>query len=269
MPNLHLRLALAVSLIAFAAPAAAESTRAKQAILVEHPSGRVLFEKAEDKAMAPSSLTKLMTLYLAFEALKEGRVSETTGVKISKRAAGAKGSSIDLAAGDSVPFVELLRGAAIASANDAAVAIAEHLGKSESAFAKTMTATARDLGLSGSRFANATGHTAKDHRMTAADVAKLAGVILQRYPERYRMFGEREFRFRNQTYPNRNPLLGNYAGADGIKTGMTSAGGYGIAASAIRDGRRLILVINGMPSEEARAAEARRLLDWGFARPAR
>jgi D-alanyl-D-alanine carboxypeptidase (penicillin-binding protein 5/6) len=168
-----------------------------------------------------------------------------------------------------VPFVELLRGAAIASANDAAVAIAEHLGKSEAAFAKTMTSTARDLGLSGSRFANATGHTAKDHRMTASDVAKLAGMILQRYPERYRMFGEREFRFRNQTYPNRNPLLGNYAGADGIKTGMTSAGGYGIAASAIRDGRRLILVINGMPSEEARAAEARRLLDWGFARPAR
>jgi D-alanyl-D-alanine carboxypeptidase (penicillin-binding protein 5/6) len=267
MPKLALLPAIA--LIALAAPAAAESTRAKQAMLVEHPSGRVLFEKAEDKPMAPSSMTKLMTLYLAFEALKDGRVSETTAVKVSKRAAQARGSSMDLAAGDSVPFGDLVRGAAIASANDAAVAIAEHLGKSEAAFAKTMTATARELGLAGSRFANATGHTAKDHRMTAADVAKLAGLILQRFPERYRIFAEREIRFRGQTYPNRNPLLGSYAGADGIKTGMTSAGGYGIAAAAARDGKRLILVINGMPSEEARAAEARRLLDWGFGRLSR
>ena len=196
---------LTLGLLTLAAPAAAESTRAKQAVLIEHPGGRVLFEKAADKAMAPSSMTKLMTLYLAFDALKEGRVSETTAVKVSKKAAGARGSSMDLKAGDSVPFGELVRGAAITSANDAAVAIAEHLGKSESAFAKTMTSTARDLGLSGSRFANATGHTAKGHNMTAADVAKLAGVILQRYPERYRMFAEREFRFRGQTYPNRNP----------------------------------------------------------------
>ncbi len=259
----------ALALIALAAPAAAESTRAKQAIIVDHPGGRVLFGKAEDVAMAPSSLTKLMTLYLAFEALKEGRVSETAAVKVSKRAAAARGSSMDLAAGATVPFGELVRGAAITSANDAAVSIAEHLAKSEAAFAKMMTATAREIGLAGSRFANATGHTAKDHRMTAADVAKLAALTLQRHPERYRMFGERELRFRNQTYPNRNPLLGSYAGADGVKTGMTSAGGYGIAASAMRDGKRLILVINGLPSEEARAAEARRLLDWGFARLSR
>ncbi len=260
---------LVAALVFASAPAAAESTRAKQAILVEHPSGRVLLEKAADKAMAPSSMTKLMTLYLAFEALKEGRVSETTMVKISKRAASAPGSSMDLRAGDSVPFGDLLRGAAIASANDAAVAIAEHLGKSEAAFAQTMTATARELGLSGSRFANASGHTAKDHRMTAADVAKLAGIILQRYPERYAMFAEREFRFRGRSYANRNPLLGSYAGADGIKTGMTSAGGYGLAASAQRDGKRLILVVNGLPSDEARADEAKRLLDWGFSRLSR
>lgn len=252
-----------------AAPAAAESTRAKQAILVEHPSGRVLFEKAADKAMAPSSMTKLMTLFLAFEALKAGRVGETAMVKISKRAAAARGSSMDLDAGDSVPFGDLVRGAAIASANDAAVAIAEHLGKSEAKFARTMTAAARDLGLAGSRFANATGHTAKNHRMTAADVAKLAGIVLQRHPDRYRVFAEREFRYRGRSYANRNPLLGSYAGADGIKTGMTAAGGYGMAASAERGGRRLILVVNGLPSENARAAETRRLLDWGFARLSR
>ncbi|HEY7610511.1 MAG TPA: D-alanyl-D-alanine carboxypeptidase family protein [Alphaproteobacteria bacterium] len=260
---------LAAALTALAAPAAAESTRAKQAILVEHPGGRVLFEKAADTSMAPSSMTKLMTLYLAFAALEEKRVSETTPVKISKRAASARGATIGLEAGETVPFGELVRATGIASANDAAVALAEHLGRSEAAFAKIMTETARELGLAGSRFANASGHTAKNHRMTAADVAKLAGIVLRRYPERYRLFAEREFRFRGQSHPNRNPLLGNLAGADGIKTGQTSAGGYGIAASAVRDGRRLILVLNGLPSEDARAAEARRLLDWGFARLSR
>jgi D-alanyl-D-alanine carboxypeptidase (penicillin-binding protein 5/6) len=267
MPKLLLL--TAVALLSLAHAAAAESTRAKQAILVEHPSGRVLFAKAADKAMAPSSMTKLMTLYLAFEAMKEGRAGEATAVRIGKRAAAMPGSSMNLRAGESVPFGELVRGTAIASANDGAVAIAEHLGKTEAGFARTMTATARELGLAGSRFANASGHTAKDHRMTAADVAKLAGLLLQRFPDRYPMFAEREFRFRGQNYPNRNPLLGAYAGADGVKTGMTKAGGYGMAASAARDGKRLILVINGLPSEEARAAEARRLLDWGFARLSR
>ena len=257
------------ALVLTAAPAAAESTRAKQAVLVEHPSGRVLFEKAADREMAPSSMTKLMTLYLAFEAMKSGRISEAATVTISKRAAAARGATMNLAAGDSVPFRELVRGAAIASANDAAIAIAEHLGKSEAAFARSMTATARDLGLVDSRFANATGQTAKNHRMTAADVAKLAGILLQRHPDRYRVFGELAFRFGGRSYSNRNVLLGSYVGADGIKTGMTAAGGYGMAASAVRDGRRLILVINGLPSEEARADEARRLLDWGFARLAR
>ncbi len=266
MPKLFL---FAVAMIALAAPAAAESTRAKQAILVELPSGRVLFEKAADTAMAPSSMTKLMTLFLAFDALKEGRVGEATMVNIGKRAAAVRGSSLNLKAGESVRFGDLVRGTAIASANDAAVAIAEHLGKTEAAFARSMTATARELGLAGSRFANASGHTAKDHRMTAADIAKLAGILMQRFPERAGMFAEIAFQFRGQTFANRNPLLGSYAGADGVKTGMTAAGGYGIAASAVRNGKRLILVVNGLPSEEARAAEARRLLDWGFARLSR
>lgn len=249
--------------------AAAETTRAKQAILVEHPSGRVLFEKAADKPMPPSSMTKLMTLYLAFTALAEKQVTETTPVTISKRAAAARGSEIGLKPGESMPFGDLLRATAIASANDAAVAIAEQLARSEGAFAKQMTSTARDLGLSGSRFANATGHTAKDHRMTASDVAKITGILLQKFPDRTRVFAEREFRFRGETHTNRNPLLGRYAGADGMKTGQTQAGGYGLAATAMRDGKRLILVINGLDSEESRAGEAKRLLDWGFARLSR
>jgi D-alanyl-D-alanine carboxypeptidase (penicillin-binding protein 5/6) len=229
----------------------------------------VLFEKAADKPMPPSSMTKMMTLYLAFTALAEKQVTETTTVKVSKRAAGVRGSEIGLKAGDSVPFGELVRATAIASANDAAVAIAEHLGRSEGAFAMEMTSTGKELGLTGSRFANATGHTAKDHRMTAADVAKLGGILLQKFPDRARIFAEREFRFRGETHANRNPLLGSYPGADGLKTGQTQAGGYGLAATAMRDGKRLILVINGLDSEEARAAEAKRLLDWGFARLSR
>lgn len=255
--------------LAFAVPAMSETTRAKQAVLVEYPSGRVVFAKAADKSMPPSSMTKLMTLYLAFTALAEKQVSETTPVKISRRAAETRGSEIGLKAGDTVPFGELVRATAIASANDAAVAIAEHLRRSEAAFAKEMTATAKALGLEGSRFANATGHTAKDHRMTAEDIAKLAAVLLQKFPDRWRIFSEREFKFRGETHPNRNPLLGSFAGADGIKTGQTQAGGYGLAASAMRDGKRLILVINGLQSEEARAAEARRLLEWGFGRLSR
>ncbi|MCW5771978.1 MAG: D-alanyl-D-alanine carboxypeptidase, partial [Rhodospirillaceae bacterium] len=134
---------------------------------------------------------------------------------------------------------------------------------------KAMTAKAETLGLAGSRFANATGFSAKNHRMTAADVAKLAGLVLDRYPLDYGIFGERSFSFRGKSYANRNPLLGSFAGADGLKTGQTAAGGYGLVASAVRGGKRLIVVINGLPSEEARAAEAKRLLDWGFSRVAR
>lgn len=260
---------IVLALAAAIAPAAAETTRAKQAILIEHPGGRVLLQKSADKAMAPSSMTKLMTLYLAFEAEEGKRVARASTVTISKRAAAARGATLGLAAGDKVAFGDLVRAAAIASANDAAVAIAERLGRSEAGFAKTMTAKAQALGLGGSRFVNATGFAAKDHRMTAADVAKLASLVIERFPLHYGVFGERSFAFRGRSHANRNPLLGRYTGADGIKTGQTAAGGYGLVASAVRGNKRLILVVNGLPDEEARAVEARRLLDWGFAQLAR
>lgn len=254
---------------AFAAGAAAETSTAKQALLVEHPGGRVLLAKAAAQAMAPSSMTKLMTLYLAFEAIEQKRAVEAAAVKVSKRAAEVRGATIGLAEGDMVPLGHLIRATIVASANDAATAIAEHLAGTEADFAKRMTDKARELGLAGSAFANATGHAAKDHRMSAADVAKLAGLLIQRFPDRYRLFAEREMSFRGKTFRNRNPVLGEIAGADGIKTGQTAAGGFGLVASALRDGRRLILVINGLPNEKARADEARRLLDWGFKQPAR
>jgi D-alanyl-D-alanine carboxypeptidase (penicillin-binding protein 5/6) len=245
----------------------AETTKgAKQAIVIEHPSGRELTAKAADRPMAPSSMTKIMTLFLAFEAMERGKASPETTVTISKRAAEARGASVGLKAGETAAFGDLVRAAAIASANDAAVAIAEHLAGSETAFAKAMTEKAKELGLKGSRFANVTGHHAKDHRMTARDVAQLAARLIEKFPQHYRWFAEPEFRFRGETYRNRNPLLGAVAGADGIKTGQTAAGGYGLAGSAVRNGRRLIVVVNGLASEAARADEAKRLLEDGFRR---
>ncbi len=265
-PPIRAGLALAICLAGGAQVRAETAKGAKQAIVIEHPSGRELFARAADRAMAPSSMTKMMTLYLAFEALERGKVGAETSVTISGRAAQARGAAIGLKAGEKAAFGELIRAAAIASANDAAVAIAEHLAGDEAAFANAMTEKAKELGLKGSRFVNATGHHAKDHRMTARDAALLAARLIEKFPQHYRMFGESEFNFRDQVHRNRNPLLGAVAGADGIKTGQTAAGGYGLAGSVSRNGKRLILVINGLPSEAARAEEARRLIEDGFRR---
>ncbi len=242
------------------------TTSAKQAVLIEHPSHRVLLAKNADQPMAPSSMAKLMTLYLAFEALAEDRVKPDAAVRIRARAAQAKGATLGFAAGDAVSFAELLRGTAIHSANDAAIALAEHLAGSEEKFAVAMTSKGTALGLARSRFQNATGHSVKNQSATAADLATLAAALLERFPEHYRMFSATDFTFRGRRYANRNPLLGRIAGADGIKTGQTAAGGYGMVASARRGDRRLILVINGLASEGARATEAKRLIEAGFAR---
>jgi D-alanyl-D-alanine carboxypeptidase (penicillin-binding protein 5/6) len=244
--------------------AAEWSTSAKQALIVEHAGRRVLFEKDASRAMAPSSMTKLMTLFLAFEALEQGRAKESEPVSITTRAARAKGATADLREGERVAFGQLIALAAVHSANDAAIAIAEHLAGSQEAFARRMSERAAELGLTGSRFVNATGHSANGHRMTARDVALLAGLLIERFPRRYAVLGDKEISFRGRTYRNRNPLLDSFPGADGLKTGQTAAGGYGIAASAVRDGRRLIIVLNGLASEAARAEETRRLLEQAF-----
>jgi D-alanyl-D-alanine carboxypeptidase (penicillin-binding protein 5/6) len=210
-----------------------------------------------------------MTVLVVLEAIEGKRASPGDAVAIGARAAAAKGASLGLRAGERVPLDDLLRGTIVASANDAAVALAEHVAGSEREFARRMTARANQIGLATARFANATGHTADGHRMTAAEVAALSALLIERFPEAYKIFAERQFAFRGKSYENRNPTLGRVAGADGVKTGQTAQGGYGLAASAVRDGRRLILVINGLPSEAARAAEAAKLLEWGFRQPRR
>lgn len=252
-------------LIARPATAEAVSTTAREALLIVYPTKRVLFEKRARVALAPSSMTKLMTVFLVFEALQKRTLSADELVTVSRRAARMHGSTIGLKAGRRVPLRDLLLATIVHSANDAAVVLAERVAGSEARFARRMTARGRQLGLARSRFRNATGFTRRGHRMSAADLALLAGLIIAKFPEYYPMFARRSFTFAGHTYANRNPLLGKVAGVDGLKTGQTRAGGFGLVASARRGALRLVLVVNGLRSAAAREREATRLLEWGFA----
>lgn len=261
-----------------AAPAAAKpktkkatkefSSRAKQALLVEYPSIRVIYAKNARKGMRPSSMTKLMTSLLVFEAVEAGRATVDEQVTASKIAAKPRGSRVSLRQGRKYRFGDLMRAMIVYSANDATVALAERLAGSEAAFAQAMNKRAREIGLLDSNFRNATGFTAKNHKMSALDIARLAGLILAKYPNRYPLFAMRRVQFGKKSYRNRNPVLGAFKGADGLKTGQTKAGGYGLVASAKQGERRLILVINGLKSAKARKREAIRMLKWGFRQPA-
>ena len=213
-------------------------------------------------------MTKLMTALLVFEALRAGRLSGEERVEVSAYAAGQRGSRVGLKPGGRYTARDLMRATIVHSANDAAVALAERLAGSEKAFAAAMTRRARQLGLRDSAFRNTTGFTAPNHLTSARDIARLAGLILARFPDRYRLFALRSIRFGGRSWRNPNPVLGRVDGADGLKTGYTRAGGYGLVASAKRGARRLILVVNGLKSEAARRREAIRLLRWGFGRPA-
>ena len=244
------------------------SSRAKQALLVEYPSIRVIYAKNARKGMRPSSMTKLMTTLMVFEAVDAGKVTEDDQVLISKVAARPRGSRVSLRQGRKYRFGDLMRAMIVYSANDATVALAERLAGSEAAFAAAMNKRAREIGLLNSSFRNATGFTAKNHKMSAVDIARLAGLILAKYPDRYSIFASRSMRFGKRKYKNRNPVLGAFKGADGLKTGHTKAGGYGLVASAKRGERRLILVINGLKSAKARKKEAIRMFKWGFRQPA-
>ncbi|MDE0149785.1 MAG: D-alanyl-D-alanine carboxypeptidase [Rhodospirillaceae bacterium] len=263
-------LALPTAVAAGEANAAAgrsPATPAKQALLVDFPSYRVLFAKNAGVRMRPSSMTKLMTALLVFEALRARRLSGEAQVAASRHAAGQRGSRVGLKPRGGYRVRDLVRAMIVHSANDATVALAERLAGSETAFAAAMTRRARQLGLRDTAFRNATGFTAPGQLTSARDVARLAGEIVARFPARYRLFALRSVQFGGRAWPNRNPVLGRVAGADGLKTGQTRAGGYGLVASAKRGGRRLILVINGLKSAGARQREAVRLLRWGFRQP--
>lgn len=242
-------------------------TTAPRAILVSLQSGEVLLDKNADQATAPASLAKLMTVAVAFEALKAGRLTLDSTFMVSDRAAkAARGASMGLRAGMRVTVRDLLQGIVVQSANEAAIVLAEGIAGSSPAFAALMNQRAKEIGLTGSHFTNANGLPDPGQRVTMRDMAVLAAHLVRDHPEHYALFGQRTFTFAGRTYRNRNPLLDSGLGVDGLKTGQTAEAGYALVASAERNGRRLILAMNGLTSEAERAAEARKLVTWGLTR---
>lgn len=261
---------LGVGLLAGGAlPARAIETTAREALLLDMDTGTVLLQKNADTPMPPSSMSKLMTVFMVFEQLKEGRLSLDDTFTVSENAwqkggAASGGSTMFLDPYSTVQLEDLLRGIIIQSGNDACIVLAEHLAGSEEAFAEAMTRRAHDIGLTNSTFRNSTGLPHPDHQMTARDLATLAERIITGFPEYYPYYSEKEFTYNGITQHNRNPLLYKNIGADGLKTGHTSVAGYGLTASAKLNGRRLILVLNGLSNTRARSEEADRLMSWGF-----
>lgn len=241
-------------------------TDAKAAILVDMETGQVLFEKNPDQQLPPASMSKLMTTYMVLEQIKDGRLNMEDTLPVSKKAWKKGGSKMFVEVGKRARVDDLLRGIIILSGNDACIVVAEGLSGSEDQFAKDMTAKGQAIGLTNSQFANASGWPHPDHLMTARDLATLAERLIVDFPDQYHMFAERDFEYSNILQPNRNLLLGRVPGADGLKTGHTDEAGYGLVASAIRDGRRLISVAMGLNSAQARATENERLLEFGFRR---
>jgi serine-type D-Ala-D-Ala carboxypeptidase (penicillin-binding protein 5/6) len=261
--------ALVLLLAAAVRPAAAIETVAREAILMDMETGAVLFEKNAHEPMPPASMSKLMTLYMVFERLKEGSLSLDDKFPVSENAwkrGGAKSgsSTMFLLPNSQVRVEDLLHGIIVQSGNDACIVVAEALAGSEAAFAEQMTRKAAELGLENSHFINATGWPDPDHRMTAYDLAILAKKTIENFPEYYEFYAETEFTYNDIRQMNRNPLLYKGMGVDGLKTGHTENAGYGLTASAERDGRRLILVVNGLESKQQRSDEPQRLLEWGF-----
>jgi D-alanyl-D-alanine carboxypeptidase (penicillin-binding protein 5/6) len=239
-------------------------TIAKQAILVDFDTDAVLLEKNADERMPPSSMSKLMTMYMVFDALKQGRLKLDQELPVSERAWRMGGSKMFVQIGNQVKVEDLMRGVIVQSGNDACIVLAEALGGSEQQFAELMNQKARQIGLTSSNFRNSTGWPDPEHRTTCRDLARLAKRIIIDFPEFYRYYNERSFTFNNISQDNRNPALARVPGADGLKTGHTEEAGYGLTASAKRGERRLILVFNGLPSMRARAEESERILEWGF-----
>jgi D-alanyl-D-alanine carboxypeptidase (penicillin-binding protein 5/6) len=257
----------------FAAPAPKRegefNTSAPTAILIDAESGTVLFERNADELVPPASLSKLMTQEVVFNELAQGRLKLDDELLVSTNAwrtggAPSRTSSMFAPINSRVRVEDLLRGAIVQSGNDACIALAEGIARSEDKFAALMTKRAREIGLTKSTFANSTGLPNDRQRMTARELGRLARHIIHTYPEYYKIYSEREFTFNKIRQFNRNPLLALNIGVDGLKTGFVREAGYGLVASAVQNDLRLIVVVNGLKSEKERQDEARRLLEWGF-----
>ena len=243
-------------------------TTATHALLMDYDTGEALFCKNCDQQMPPSSMSKLMTVELVFQRLKDGRLKLTDTFHVSENAwrQGQKTneSKMWVAVNSDVSVDDLLKGIIVQSGGDACLVVAEALAGSEAAFAELMTARAKELGLTNSHFVNSSGLPDPGQYMSAEDLGKLAAHVIRDYADYYHYFSIPEFTWSNIRQPNRNTLMGPSTGVDDLKTGHTDAAGYGITASAVRDGRRLLLVVNGLKSERERIAEGRRLIDLGY-----
>lgn len=258
-----------ICLLALALQAQEFDTLAPKAFLIDAQTGAILLNKEGDEPMPTASMSKLMTAYMVFDALKRGDLKPDTEFTVSENAwrkGGAKsgGSTMFLAPHQQVKVADLLRGVIIQSGNDACIVIAENMAGTEEAFANLMNVKAKELGLTQTTLKNATGLPEEGHMMSPRDLALLAQHIVNDFPEYYPIYSETSFTFNHIKQGNRNPLLGAVPGADGLKTGHTEASGYGLVGSATQDGRRLIMVVNGLKSMKQRTEESRRLMAWGL-----
>lgn len=252
-------------LLLLAAPAGAVETSAKEAIVVDFQTGTVLFEKDADAPVHPASMSKLMTLYVLFDRLKQGNVSLDDEFPVSEKAwALDEGSTMFVGIGEKLRVEDLIRGIIVQSGNDACLVVAEGIAGTEEAFAELMNETAAKIGLANSHFVNSHGLENPAHLMTVRDLATLAKHLIADFPEYYHYFSEREFVHNNIKQGNRNPLLYRDIGVDGLKTGHLTVSGYGLTASAERNGRRVIVVLHGMESMQERADQGAAMIEWAF-----
>ena len=245
-------------------PVGPVDTMARWACILDYGSGTTVLEKNADERMPPSSLTKMMTAYVTFGMLRAGRLKLDQMLPVSERAWRMQGSKMFVPLGQSVAVQDLIQGMVIQSGNDACIVLSEGISGSEEQFVALMNDTASKLGLTNSHFMNATGWPAENHYMSARDVAYLALRLIHDFPEYYHFFSEKEFVFNKIHQENRNILVVKGL-ADGLKTGHTDAGGFGLCASSERDGRRVVMAINGLPTDGARGREGERLMGWAFA----
>jgi serine-type D-Ala-D-Ala carboxypeptidase (penicillin-binding protein 5/6) len=264
MTRIFILLAALLPFSVFAQTLAPVETAARQAFLIDASTGTPLFAKDADTAMPTSSMSKMLTMYLVFEAIKSGKLKLDDTLPASEHAWKQEGSRMFLNVGQRARVGDLIRGVVVQSGNDAAVVLAEGLAGSEESFAEMMNDKARDLGMANSHFVNATGMPDPQHYSTARDLATLALALIHDFPEDYHYFSELEFTYNNIKQGNRNPLLYRAMNVDGLKTGHTDIGGYGLTASSLRNGRRMVLVLNGLADMQARADESAKLLDWGY-----
>ncbi len=257
-------LALAPALMLGAGPGRAFETKGSTALVVDHATGMVLYAKNAETPLPPASMSKLMTLWMLFEAIRDGRVTLDDEFPISERAQSMGGSRMFLQAGGTVPVRDLILGIIVQSGNDACVVVAEGLYGTEEAFAAAMTKRAHELGLNETQLKNSSGWPEPGHVMSAHDLVDLSGMIIEQFPEHYAHFAETEYTWNGITQQNRNPLLTAGLGADGLKTGHTGEAGYGLAGSAVQNGQRIVFVVSGLASAEERATETAALVQWAF-----